>query len=79
MLGDGTPSPPLPATQASNGKSPIVEERLYSFFFDLFNNKKTNLLFFLFFTITNEDVRFASILYNFKRFHFAVFFLKFLE
>ncbi len=66
---------------SSNGKSSIVEERLYSLFFALFQNK-TKLRFFsfvLFLTINNEDVRFASILHNFKRFYFVLFrFLKFL-
>jgi hypothetical protein len=59
----------------SNGKSSIVEERLYSFFFALFQNK-TKLRFFwylLFFTFNNEDVRFASILHNFRRFYFVLF------
>ncbi len=66
----------------SNGKSSIVQERLYSFFFALFQNK-TNLRFFsffLFFKVTNEDVRFDLILYNFRRLRFFLFrFLKFLE
>ncbi len=42
----------------SNGKSLIVEERLYSFFFALLKkNEASFFLFFLFFTITNENVR----------------------
>jgi hypothetical protein len=55
----------LPSHRHSNGKSSIVQERLYSFFFALFQNKSnfSFFSFFLFFTITNEDVRFDSILY----------------
>jgi hypothetical protein len=48
----------------SNGKSSIVEEQLYTFFFAFFPKKNRSFIFsfFLFFTITNEDVRFALIL-----------------
>ncbi len=49
--------------ESSNGKSSIVEERLYSFFFALFQKNEASFFsFFFFFAITNEDVRFASIL-----------------
>ncbi len=71
----------LGRSKLSNGKSSIVEEWLNSFFFALL--KKTKLCsfsFFLFFTINNEEVCFASILYNFKRFPFVLIcFRKFLE
>jgi hypothetical protein len=66
----------------SNGKSSIFEERLYSFFFALLHKKRKFRFFsfFLFFTITNEDIRFTSILYNLKSFHFVLFrFCKFFE
>jgi len=66
----------------SNGKSLIVEERLFSFFFASFQKKLSFVFFFvfLFFSIKNEDVRFASFLFNFKRFCFVLFsFPKFLE
>jgi hypothetical protein len=47
----------------SNGKSSIVEERLYSFFFAFFPKKRSFVFsLFPFYTIINEDVRFASIL-----------------
>ncbi len=47
----------------SNGKSSIVEDRLYSFFFVFFQKKRSFVFsFFLFYTIRNEDVCFASIL-----------------
>jgi hypothetical protein len=47
---------------SSNGKSSIVAERLYSFFFALLK-KKTKLRFFSFFSFFTSinDVRFASI------------------
>ncbi len=43
----------------SNGKSSIVEERLFSFFFAFFppKNEVSYFRFFFFYTITNEDVR----------------------
>jgi hypothetical protein len=51
----------------SNGKSSIVEERLYSFFFALLQKNEASFFsFFLFFIITNEDVRFASIFVKFE-------------
>jgi hypothetical protein len=48
--------------QTSNGKSSIVEERLYSFFFAFLKKRSLVFSFFLFYTIRNEDVGFASIL-----------------
>jgi hypothetical protein len=52
----------LQDVRTSNGKSSIVEERLYSFFFAFFSS------FFLFYTITNEDFRLLRSCKNFKRF-----------
>ena len=54
----------LTSEETSNGKSSIVEERLYSFFFAFFYIKKRSFVFsfFLLYTIRKEDVRFASIL-----------------
>ncbi len=52
------------SVSTSNGKSSIVEERLYLFFFAFFPKKKRSFVFsfFLFYTITKEDICFASIL-----------------
>jgi hypothetical protein len=46
----------LTSEETSNGKSSIVEERLYSFFFAFFSkkNEASFFSFFLFFTITNK-------------------------
>ncbi len=71
---------PWMLVSTSNGKSSIVEERLYSFFVVPKQNEASFFSYFLFLTINNEDVRFPSILHNFRRFYFVLFrFLKFLE
>ena len=57
----GTRNALLQKISISNGKSSIVEERLHSFFFALKKKRSFVFSFFLFYSIRNEDVRFASI------------------